>query len=356
VGGSYVGHDPFGLWWSAGPDRGEAPLRTGLGPVPVTVTVEEAGTVVSAGGLCRRWIGTRVEVTDLDEDGLVGLSFRPAGPGPFPAVMVLGGSTGGLGGADAKAALLASRGIAALAVAYFAAEGRPPDLVDIPLEDLGAGLAWLRRRPHVDPERVGVLGSSRGGELALLLGATLRGIRCVVAGAPSSVVWGGAGRGAAPGSAAWTFGGRRLSTMPPWLPERAAGVYAGDPVRLEPLFAEVLDDRQAVRAAEIAVERVGAPVLLVSGGDDALWPSARMAEAIERRASCARTATRVRHLHYPAAGHLCATPPGTILPPTIVHPLDGRRYLMGGTAAANAAAAADSWARTLHFLRAMGSS
>jgi dienelactone hydrolase len=265
--------------------------------------------------------------------------------------MVLGGSAGGLAGADLKAALLASHGIAALAVAYFGMEGRPPFLVGIALEDLRLGLSWLCRRPEVAGTTVAVVGGSRGGELALLLGATYPEVGAVVAGAPSGVVWGGVAPEGSPGGAAWTLGGRPLPAMPAWRPELQAEVYAAEPVRLAPLFAEVLGDAEAVEQAGIPVEQTNGPILLVTGDDDAMWPSRRMAEMVERRAAARGFPHPVCHLHYADAGHLCASPPGIVLPSLITHPTDGRRYLFGGTPAGNAAAAAHSWRRTIELVR-----
>jgi hypothetical protein len=104
-----------------------------------------------------------------------------------PGVVVLTGSGGGL---DARrAGLLASHGFPALALAYFTFPGRPAWLVEQPLEYFEAGFAWLRRQPGVRG-RVRVMGISRGGELALLLGATFAEVAAVVAYVPSSVVWG----------------------------------------------------------------------------------------------------------------------------------------------------------------------
>ncbi|HET7488912.1 MAG TPA: acyl-CoA thioesterase/bile acid-CoA:amino acid N-acyltransferase family protein [Acidimicrobiales bacterium] len=347
--GSYRGEDPFGLWWSAATASGDPPRRRSLEPLWVSVAVVAGGERLAGAVLRRRWVGSGVQVTPIGEDGLVATSFRPAGTGPFPAAVVLGGSLGGLGGAETKAALLASRGIAALAVAYFAAPGRPPDLAEIPVEYVGACLTWLRARSHVDAGRLAVLGSSRGAELALLVAAAYPQVRRVVAAAPSSVVWGAVGRGAAPGTAAWTVDGRPLPTMRHWRSDLADAAYAGDPVRLAPLFDDALDGQSSAGTAEIPVERARGPVLLISGGDDAMWPARRMAEAVERRAA-ACGGPSVRHLHHPQAGHLCAGPPGTAIPTVICHPLDGRRYLMGGTPEANAAAAASSWQQTLEFL------
>lgn len=346
VGGTYTGADPFGLWWSARPLEGEPPRPAGLEEIPTTVTVLSGRSELASARIRRRWVAAGVEVAEVRDAGLVGLLCLPAGAGPFPAVLVVSGSMGGLAGADTRAGLLASHGIAALALAYFGVEGRPAGLVDIPLEDLHHGLTWLGAHPRV-AGRVGVFGSSRGGELALLLGATFPEVGCVVAAAPSCVVWAGVAE-ARPHAAAWTLGGVPVAIMKHWNEELLAEVYAEEPVRLERLFGEVLSDDVARRLAEIPVEKVAGPVLLISGEDDALWPSWRMGRILERRAREHGLRHQLTHLHYPAAGHLCAGPPGMPVPST--YTILGRRHLMGGTARGNAAAAADSWNATLQFL------
>lgn len=351
LGGTYAGSDPYGLWWSARPESGEVPLSPSVDAVTVTILVVDGDDRLATAVLRRRWAGPGVEATELGDGGVVGTAFRPPGPGPFPAALVLGGSTGGLGGAAAKAALLASRGVATLAVAYFAAPGRPPNLMDIPVEHLGDCLAWLGARRYADADRLGVVGSSRGAELALLVGATYGRVRRVVAASPSSVLWGAAGPGAGPEAVAWTLEGRALPTARRWQAAVATRAYAEDPVRLAPVFDDALDDVASAAAAEIPVERICGPVLLISGGADAMWPSGRMAEALLRRAAAGGARDQVRHLHHPGAGHLCAAAPGTPVPVVVTHPLDGRRYLMGGSPAANAAAALCSWEHTLRLLR-----
>jgi hypothetical protein len=47
-------------------------------------------------------------------------------------VILLGGSDGGV--MEGSAAVLASRGYAALALAYFGAPPLPPELIEVPLE------------------------------------------------------------------------------------------------------------------------------------------------------------------------------------------------------------------------------
>src|SRR5436190_8911503 len=122
--------------------------------------------------------------------GIVG-EFHAAGPGRRPAMLVLGGSEGGLTSGAAGARLLAAQGYSALGLAYFQAPGLPSTLENIPLEYFMRAIDWLAQQPSVDPRRIGVLGGSKGAEMALLLASRDRRLKAVVAAAPSSVVWAG---------------------------------------------------------------------------------------------------------------------------------------------------------------------
>jgi len=97
----------------------------------------------------------------------------------------VGGSEGGM--PLGKAAWLASRGYAALALAYFRYDDLPPLLEGIPLEYFGSALAWMMQRPEISADRIAVVGTSRGGELALQLGSMFPQIKAVVAFVPANV-------------------------------------------------------------------------------------------------------------------------------------------------------------------------
>jgi dienelactone hydrolase len=99
-----------------------------------------------------------------------------------------------------------------------------------------------------------------------------------------------------------------------------------------------LEDAEMVAAAEIPVEHAAGPVLLLSGEDDAMWPSARLSRIAEERAAREGVADRVTHVAYPHAGHFCTSPPGFPTPSDSV-------LRNGGTRAGNQAARRDSWRR-----------
>ncbi|MGH2517644.1 MAG: acyl-CoA thioesterase/BAAT N-terminal domain-containing protein, partial [Ktedonobacterales bacterium] len=172
--GSYEGADAMGLFWAMAPDATEdeiAPFTLrGLEPLDATLTATVEGEPVACAAVERRWLAPGVTRTEVRERGLVGVFFQPGGSRPHPAVLALGGSSGGL--REHQAALLASHGVAALALAYFGVEGLPARLANIPLEYFATALEWLAGQRAVRSERIAALGISRGAELALLLGST----------------------------------------------------------------------------------------------------------------------------------------------------------------------------------------
>jgi dienelactone hydrolase len=291
-------------------------------------------------------IDPRIETVSVREQGLVGTFYIPAAPPPHPVVMTLGGSSGGIFALPAMP--LAARGIAVLALAYFGMPSLPKELVRIPLEYFGTAIAWLRRRPDVRPEAIAVAGASRGGELALLLGATFPEIRAVVSWVGSGLVYGAVSsdRSVRP---AWTRGGLDL----PFAGFDGSAVdWTVSPVRLDAGFLAALPDLAVNDETAIAVERINGPVLLISGTDDHVWPSTRLSDLALRRLRDHRHPHAFEHLAYEGAGHVI----GPIVPGLTfsithsVHPLLGIDFSFGGTPDLNTQASYDSWARIVRML------
>jgi dienelactone hydrolase len=292
-----------------------------------------------------------VNITEINEPGVVGLFARLDAAGPWPAVVAFGGSSGGLGPSGGWAPELASAGYAVLAIAYFAAPGLPSVLVDIEVEVVERAVTWLFAGGHVAGKAVGVMGISRGSELALLAGVLLDRVGPIVALAPSGISWCGLDAGGPVDAPAWTFRGEPIPYAAMTAGTTLSRPTAG-PVALRPMFDAALAAATNWAHAEIPVEQATGPILLVSGEDDAMWPSTPMAELIARRAINCGFPYRVTHFHYAGAGHTGGGVPGSPGETTVHHPLTGVTYALGGTLEGNAAARTDSWPRIIDFLQA----
>lgn len=362
VSGTYDGVSAMGLIWSAERLPGEVstPPAGDFIMQPWFVQLEATSPDGTRAEFTfeRRVAGPGVTRHPVRTEGIVGTLFLPPGDGPHPAVIVLNGGGGGID--EHRGAILASHGYAALNLGYFAMEGLPRGLVNIPLEYFENAIRWMRAQPWLRNHFLAVWGESRGGELALLLGATFTEINAVVAWVPSGVTFWALGL-AEPGDtrprAAWTFRGKPL----PYLQENNASmepspaVEPGRPVAFAPVYLSHLRDTRAVERATIAVEKTRGPILLVSGADDQMWPSSALADIAMRRLETHHHPYPFRHLKYEGAGHLILVPGGPRTTRTLRLQVEGmadRLLSMGGTPKADAEAGVDAWRSLLEFLEA----
>lgn len=255
---------------------------------------------------------------------------------PRGAVIVLGGSEGGLGGSRSLARRLAADGFNAIAVSYFGESGQSPRLNEIPIEPVGAALIWLQARPEVAGP-IAIVGVSKGAELALLVASRDPRITAVAVGVPSNLVWQGIDQTGAPTGSSWTAEGQPLAYTPYDFSRGFISIFA--------LYEGAVDTAPA--EAEIPVERIAGPVLMISGQADTLWPSADMAARVERRLQAHDFAFPVINIAYPEAGHAVFGPP--IRDPNA--PALQAVLGVGGTIPALVSARADGWPRVLAFLR-----
>ncbi len=327
--GSYKGISGPGLIWSMRPTEKHVMIYRGpreLAAQPIEFKLVRDGK--SADSVTLQQVRLARGVREIRVQGqLHGIVFVPAGDGPHPGVLVVGGSEGGLN-AD-KAAWLASHGYAAFALAYFRYEDLPQKLSGIPLEYFEVALAWMKKRPEIRPDRIGVMGTSRGGELALQLGATFPEIKAVVAYVPANVRYPSC-CGETPFNYAWT--------------------WRGQPLPFVRAFER--NDMQTLRDAEIPVEATHGPILMIGAGEDGVWQSGRMVEEAAGRLKRQHFPFDVDVLKYPHAGHRAGTP--EIFPtwhgPT-THPVSGEKTDFGGSPQGDADSTLDAIPKVLEFLR-----
>ena len=118
-----AGAAPPGQWARDGPSLvAQAELR----PDQVRLEAEVEGRIVARADVRLRAGTEDVTLREIREPGVVGLFARGPGSGRQPAIIVLGGSEGGLDTARWAAPLLASHGYSVLGLAYF--QGGEPAL------------------------------------------------------------------------------------------------------------------------------------------------------------------------------------------------------------------------------------
>ena len=280
--------------------------------------------------------------TAVNERGLVADLYVPADlkGAKAPAIIVLGGSEGGLGaGAAHDAQLIASHGYIVLQLAYFDAPGLPKELGLIPLEYFKTAVDWLRVQPGVDPRRLGIEGTSIGGEVALVVASHYSEIKAVAAAVPSSVIWPGISRIRTPPPSTFTLAGKPLPDLPYG--------WSGPLTSIYDLYAKGLPAIGEHPAAIISVERINGPVILVCGEKDKIWPSCLMTDQIARRLKAHGFKYSVKQLKYPEAGHAVFGPPeprGSDKIPKLA--------ALGGTGEGNQAARLDDWPKVMAFMDA----
>ncbi len=291
---------------------------------------------------------TQGEVTrgTVSADGLSGVVCIPA-RSPSSAVVVLGGSDGGMKLEIAET--LARQGIAAFACAYWPAA--PAPLSAFPIERIEHACRWLLNQPEVIGERVGLLGQSKGAELALVVATQFPGlIGPVIAVAPSAVVWYGIDQTKRPPmltESSWSYRGIPLpyvsmSQVMPTMSDRG--------VALRPSFEAGLDDLEAVGLAAIPVELATGPILLLSGGDDQMWPADRMGRMVVDRMSVNGRPADITHFNYEKAGHSLMVSAPTTAPDASA--ALGMNFDLGGSDKVNAAAREDAALRITAFFGA----
>lgn len=357
--GDWATADSMAPVWSMRQVRGASfPEKSaGVDPQAVLLCLRDAAGESHCARFVQHFMAPGVTCRDIDAPGLSGKVFHPAGPGPFPVVLALNGSNGGM--PLQRAALFASSGYIAVALAFFGAPGRPKYFGDTDLEYFEQALQWIRLALRPRDGFVLVSGVSRGGELALLLASLFPElIQGCVAFVPSAVV-NGIQQAGEPGRSrdepAWRLGGVPLPNLWKGNPDADVSMYTtpeipGMPIRQDNGFRKALANEEFREKSAIPVERINGPVLLISAGDDGCWPSELFCRMVENRLLEHGHPWPVEHLANPLAGHEIGFPfvpsRGVVSP----HSVSGLVMDFGGEVEINMRASETNWRRVIEFM------
>jgi hypothetical protein len=358
VSGGYGEADIFGLLWSMKPTNSDpkkpiAYRNDGVNGWTVDLeATNSAGTKATTRFRCvYQRPGEALVRVPLEHDGLRGFLYYPAQGGPFPGVIILGGSEGGL--FEGFARVLATNGFAALTLAWFNYPNLPDELVEIPLEYFDRAAAWMKAQPKVKTGGLGLLGGSKGGEAAFLVASRNSDFRAIVAMTPAAHMWEGHtmkffSPDYTPVSS-WSLNGRPLPYIPfKVTPEEKELEQKGELASFVKFFHDglVQADPATVEKAAIPVERIRGPILLVSGTDDQIWPAEEFCAIIAARLKKAGFPYEINHISIEKGGHSSCLP--ALITANRGMLIDGDPS--GGSPQADARGGYRSWAETLAFL------
>jgi len=198
-----------------------------------------------------------------------------------PLIVAFGGAEGGIdwhrNHMKGKRDSLIQKGYAILAIGYFNANGTPRNLDRISLDAISDTIMNIAKSNKIDATKIALIGGSKGGELILNLASRFNQYKAVIAMSTSNVsfpaiTW-------SSNTSSWTYKGTEVAYVPAPL-KTISPALKGDHYTA---FSMMLEDEAAVKYAEIKVENINGPILILSGKDDNQWPATLMSNRIIER-------------------------------------------------------------------------
>ncbi|XP_062973708.1 acyl-coenzyme A thioesterase 1-like [Elgaria multicarinata webbii] len=336
-GGSFSGLEPMGLLWSLKPQNPFRRLvkRDVRRPLVLELEVVEghsaSGRLLAKGAHDRVFLRDGVQRITVREGRVRATLFLPSGDGPFPGVIDIYGTGGGL--PEYRACLLAKHGFAMLALAYYGYEDLPKNMKEFHLEYFEEAVNYMLKHPKVKGPGVGLLGHSKGGDLCVSMASFLKGITVTVTinGCIANV-------GA-------TLHYKDI-TIPPLgfdvkrVKKNKSGLFD---------ITDALDNplEDPGRQSFIPLEKAEGRFLFIVGQDDRNWKSEFFAVEASKHLQ-AHGKEKPEIICYPGAGHYIE-PPYTPMCPASMHLLVGSPVVWGGEPKAHAVAQVDAWQQIQNF-------
>ncbi|XP_052595290.1 acyl-coenzyme A thioesterase 5-like isoform X1 [Peromyscus californicus insignis] len=339
LGGSFAGLEPMGLLWALEPERPfwrllKRDVRT---PFVVELEVLDGHEPDGGGRLLARAVHERhfmapgVRRVPVREGRVRATLFLPPGNGPFPGIIDIFGLGGGL--LEYRASLLAGKGFAVMALAYYNYDDLPKNVKILHLEYFEEAVNYLLRHPQVKGPGIGLLGTSKGAELCLSMASFLKGITAavIINGSMANVA----------GTLYY-----KDETLPPLgsnlnrIRETKDGLKDTLDVLNCPLEGP---DQKSI----IPVERSDTTFLLIVGQDDRSWKSEFYANEISKRLQ-AHGKEKPQVICYPKAGHYIEPPYFPCCQSTLLNAYN-RPVVFGGESSPHAMAQVDAWQKLQSF-------
>uniref|UniRef100_A0A1A8C753 Acyl-CoA thioesterase 19 n=1 Tax=Nothobranchius kadleci TaxID=1051664 RepID=A0A1A8C753_NOTKA len=349
LGGTYTGTEAMGLLWSLKPVPGSKPglrMRKKNVQTPMLVTISvyqghQTDGFVDQAPLAtvvvERWyMAPGVRRIPVTEYGLTATLFLPAGPGPFPGLLDLWGGGGQL--VEYRAALLASHGIASLALDYLTCKYSMETKKTVSNQYFEMAYRVLAEHPQILGSRIAMLGLSLGTSITFRMAVYSQVIklRCAVC-----------------------ISGSHRQPHNSSLEEILSFFHSNaDKIRFneenEVIWRDLLLPIPSDSTNKVEVGQIKCPLLLIVGEDDQNWCAYESAMDIKEMMEKAGNSHLLTLLSYPEAGHLIEPPYTPHVRSSLFRDMSTRQIMMvlwGGQTLGHARAQEDSWKKLLVFLR-----
>ncbi|XP_017295517.1 peroxisomal succinyl-coenzyme A thioesterase [Kryptolebias marmoratus] len=349
LGGTYSGVEPMGLLWGLKPVPGSKPglrMRKKNVQIPMVVTIsvyqghETEGFIdqvpLTAVVVERWYMAPGVRRVPITEDGLTATLFLPSGPGPFPGLLDLWGGGGQL--VEYRAALLASHGIASMALDYLTCKFTMETGKKVGNEYFENAYKVLSQHPQVLGSRIAMLGLSLGTSITLRMSVYSKVIklRCAVC---------------ISGSHVQPLDGS-LEEILSFFNKNAEKTRFSEDNEL--IWHDLLLPIPTDPSYKVDMGRFQCPLLLIVGEDDQNWCAYESAMDIKETMERAGNSHLLTLLSYPNAGHLIEPPYSPHARASLFRDLKSNQKMMalwGGQTLEHSRAQEDSWRKMLIFLR-----
>lgn len=198
-----------------------------------------------------------------------------------PLIVVFGGAEGGIDWhrdyLKPKRDSLNEKGYAVLALGYFNSTFTQKHLDRISLNAISDTILSIAKNPKIDESKICLLGGSRGGELVLNLASKFDHFNAVIALSSSNVSFPAITWSA--NTSSWIYDDVEV----PYVPAPLSTIKPALKGDLYTAHKLMLEDKVAVKKAEIEVENINGPILILSGKKDDQWPASEMSDQLIKR-------------------------------------------------------------------------
>jgi len=267
---------------------------------------------------------------------------------------MLGGSDGNMSAITLMAAPLASRGFNVLMIPYFASEGLPEKLEKIPLEYFEKIFKWIENNEIISSKEIFIHGTSKGGELALLLASRHKQIKKVVAVEPHAYCFQALnGMNCGKNVSSWSHRGESIPFIEIdnniFFEDQKKSIEKGIPFGFASTYKKSIEKAVNKEEARIKVENSEADIFMIVGKADNIWNSYDGSLVILDNLKKSNYKHKVELLICDGMGHPMPVPYIIPIRDTLAMNMMGGVFSSGGTIEGNAGGQYKSWKRTIEF-------